>query len=243
MRDNPLLLAAGCLLVAGLLAMAFDVSIARWIADDGIPGGLRKLVHLCEPFGHGLGVLLLLALLHQLDPARRWALPRVAACAWGAGMTANVVKMLVERSRPHAAELAGTVWGTFGQWIPGVSAGSSGQSFPSAHTATAVGLAAALVWLYPRGRIAFPALAALVACQRVASASHFLSDVFCGAAVGLVAVRILLGYGVVADWFDTIESRWKTFRKQPLDAADRERLERLLAEDESDQANPPAKAA
>ena len=46
-----------------------------------------------EPFGHGIGVALVLVVLHQLDPARRWAIPRVAACALAAGGVADLLKM------------------------------------------------------------------------------------------------------------------------------------------------------
>jgi len=222
--------AAGCLLLAGLAALSIDMQLARWLAAGYLPELLYDLFHLCEPFGNGLGVLVVLALLYQLDPPRRWALPRVATCAWGAGLSADVVKLLVERARPHSAELADGVWASFGAFLPGISAGSAGQSFPSAHTATAFGLAAALAWLYPVGRRAFFTLAALVALQRMASASHFLSDVCCGAAVGLVTARAVLCPGRLLRWFERIESPWKTLRKQPLPAGELQRMRRMQAD-------------
>ena len=105
---------------------------------------------------------MLLIALHQLDPGRRWAIPRVLACALAAGGVADLLKMLILRTRPYECALDGTVWSTFGQWFPVLGIGSPGQSFPSAHTATAVGLAAALIWLYPQGRLLFTLLAVLV---------------------------------------------------------------------------------
>jgi membrane-associated phospholipid phosphatase len=231
------------LLVAAAVALSVDVRLAHWLAEGGLPGGLKTLCHLAEPFGHGMGVLVLLALLHQLDPARRWALPRVAACAWGAGMSANLIKMIVMRSRPRAADLSGDVWATFGDWLPGISAGSGGQSFPSAHTATAVGLAVALVWLYPRGRVVFPVLAALVACQRMAFSAHFLSDTLVGAALGLFVAHAMLDPGPIAAWFEQIELRWKTFGKQPLAADEEHRLTQQKQAADRDEADASREAA
>jgi membrane-associated phospholipid phosphatase len=112
-----------------------------------------------------------------LDTSRRWALPRVLACALFSGLVADVVKMLIARARPSDFDFSGGAWTTFGAWFPLASAGSAGQSFPSAHTATAVGFALGFSWLYPNGRRLFPLVAALVACQRIEASAHFLSDV------------------------------------------------------------------
>ena len=54
-----------------------------------------------EPFGHGLGMVLVLLTLHQLDPDRRWAIPRLVACALAAGGIADLLKMAVIRTRPY----------------------------------------------------------------------------------------------------------------------------------------------
>ena len=150
-----------------------------------------------ELFGHGLGVVLVVLILHQLDPGRRWAIPRVLACALAAGVAADLLKMTVMRCRPYDLPFpfAGSVWETFGQWWPLLSGGSESQSFPSAHTATAVGLAAALIWLYPQGRLLFTVLAVLVGCQRVAVGAHYPSDVLVGAAVGCLVAALLLRIG------------------------------------------------
>jgi len=180
------------LLVAAAAALVIDCPLARWCLEGNCPEFLEKLLHICEPFGHGLGVLVIVLAIHQLDPARRGALPRVLACSWGAGLAADLIKMLVVRVRPHHFSFEGGVWTTFGGWLPLTGAGSGGQSFPSAHTATAVGLAVALVWLYPAGGRLFAALAVLVACQRIAGGAHYLSDVLCGAAVGILVARVFV---------------------------------------------------
>jgi membrane-associated phospholipid phosphatase len=164
-----------------------------------------------EPFGHGRGVVLVLLILHQLDRSRRWAIPRAAACALAAGAAANLLKMMIVRNRPNDIPLDfhGSVWATFGDWLPMFSGQSGSQSFPSAHTAAAAGLAAALIWLYPQGRWLFSLLVVLVACQRIVSGAHFPSDVLFGAAAGCLATAFFLYVGRLPVWFDGWETHWR----------------------------------
>jgi membrane-associated phospholipid phosphatase len=65
------------------------------------------------------------------------------------------------------------------------------QSFPSGHTATAVGLALALSSLYPGGRRLFALLAVLAASQRVLFDAHFLSDTLVAAGIACFVAAFL----------------------------------------------------
>jgi membrane-associated phospholipid phosphatase len=212
-RNHRGLLLPAVLLLMAVAALAVDVPIAQtlrnWRHSPTIHSWLGD-THMFEIFGHGLGVAVLLVALHQLDPGRRWAIPRVLACAWAAGGMADLLKMLVLRIRPYECDLTGTVWSTFGQWFPLLGGGSPGQSFPSAHTATAAGLAVALTWLYPQGRLLFPVLAVLVACQRMVCGAHYLSDVLIGAAAGCLVAQFLVRLGPLPAWFDRWEERWRS---------------------------------
>lgn len=179
------------LLAAAAAALLVDLPLARWCVDDICLSPIRNLFHCAEPFGHAVGVLLIVVVIDQLDRPRRRVLPLLLATAWGAGLAADVLKMLVTRGRPYRLEsqgfdFQGDVWSTFGQWLPLFGGGSAGQSFPSAHVATATAFAIVLGAVYPVGQRIFLVLAVLVACQRVESGFHFLSDVLVGAAVGLV---------------------------------------------------------
>ncbi|NQU24798.1 MAG: phosphatase PAP2 family protein [Candidatus Nealsonbacteria bacterium] len=200
----------GVLLAATVAALAIDCPLARWCLE--MPAKPRKtvadLLYMFEPFGHGVGVAMIVLAIHQLDAARRWALPRVLACSFGAGLAANVVKMTVLRTRPSGFDFDGGVWATFGGWFPLASVGRAGQSFPSAHTATAVGLAVALIWLYPAGRKLFITLAVLVAAQRVQTGAHYLSDVLAASALAIGVSIGCLKAGRLADWFDRLEQRF-----------------------------------
>jgi membrane-associated phospholipid phosphatase len=186
-----LLLAAGVLLALAGAALAVDLPIARSVRAHELPGEIRHFVRLAECFGWGGTVGLIILAAAILDPRGWRVIPRLAIGAFGAGLGANAIKLLVVRSRPSVANLDGTVWETFGDWLPvfrvgvlGFAENAKQHSFPSGHTATAVGLAIALSALYPRGRWLFAALAALAALQRIEVQAHFLSDVVAGAAVG-----------------------------------------------------------
>ena len=198
---------------AAAAALAVDMPVARAFRDwdqSRTIGAYLGYFDAFELFGHGLGVLVLLFALHQLDAGRRWAIPRVLTCALAAGGLADLLKMLVLRIRPYECALGGSVWSTFGQWLPVWSAGSTGQSFPSAHTATAVGFAAALTWLYPQGRLLFLLLAVLVGCQRIVCGAHYPSDVLIGAAAGCLAAQFVLKVGRLPAWFTRWEGRWRS---------------------------------
>ncbi len=194
-----------CLMLLAAAALTIDGPLARWWAAIDLPGDLRRLLTWSEFFGHGLGAALVLVAVYVLDPGRRWRLPRVVAATAAAGLTANLVKAMIGRTRPHAYDIASSALESFQGWWTLGAGGSTQQSFPSAHTATAVGLALALAWLYPRGRWLFAALALLVACQRMQCGAHFPSDTLAGAGVGWLAAIGFLPGGLLAWTFDWLE--------------------------------------
>lgn len=206
-----------CFALAAAAALAVDVPVALRFKvwdDPNVADNIHAYLgyfDVFEPFGQGmLGLPLVLIAIHQLDPRGRWAIPRVIACTLLAGGGADLLKMLLARTRPYLVNPDSTVWSTFGAWLPSPLASSELQSFPSGHTATAAGLAAALVWLYPNGRLLFPLLAVLVGCQRIVCGAHYLSDVLTGAAVGSLVALLILRVGWLPTWFDRWESRWRT---------------------------------
>lgn len=181
------------LLLAAPCALLIDCQLAHWWTSGSCQRDIRELLRLSELFGHFWGVVGALVAIYLLDPARRRALPQVAGAAIGAGMMANVIKMCVARTRPSGFDIDAGVLASFGPWLPGIHAGGGGQSFPSAHVATAAGLAVALAWLYPAGRRLFLVMIVLAACQRMETSAHFLSDVLVGAAVGLLVGMAVVG--------------------------------------------------
>ena len=169
---------------ASIVAMSIDIPIAS-IFKNGLPRSFRSLgefLEICETFGHGYGVALILIAVVVLDPRNWKCLPWLISGSLGSGMMANLLKLAIHRFRPRDFDLTNaTVWDTFSRGIDNLK---EMQSLPSAHTATAVGLAVILSAIYPRGRWYFAVLAILVGLQRIVTSAHFLSDVCAGAAVG-----------------------------------------------------------
>ena len=192
-----------------MAALAVDYRLAQWSLAGHCPAALRKLCQLSEPFGHGIGVLAISLLVFQLDPLRRWSVPRLLVISLGAGVAADMVKLFVARVRPRHFDLSAAHGSDFSGWLPLLGAGHTTQSFPSGHTAVAVGLAFGLSWLYPRGRWIFVALAVLASCQRIDEGAHFLSDSLFGAGLGSLAATVCLYWRPVASLIDRREASWR----------------------------------
>jgi membrane-associated phospholipid phosphatase len=199
-----LFLATAVLLALAAAALLVDLPLARAIDALDIPYDFRHLVRLGEGFGWGGSVALIILAAALLD-RRGWrVIPRPAVVAFGSGLLADGIKLLIARRRPVVLDLSGNVPETFLGWRPGLSAaelariGDDGShSFPSGHAATAAGLAVALAVLYPRGRWLFAALAVLAAFQRIEVQAHFASDVLAGAALGcLIGGLCQLDFGL-----------------------------------------------
>jgi membrane-associated phospholipid phosphatase len=182
------------LALLGCVCLAIDVPVAAYFQSGAEHKLLRELFENAEPFGHGMGVALIVLAVFVLDASRRNWTGALLLGSLGSGLIANLVKLLVTRTRPRNLDLAeSTVWETFGPWFPLAGAvGGDSHSFPSAHTATATGLAVVLTAMYPQGRWLFFGLATLTGLQRIESSAHFPSDVCFGAVAGWVT-----GWGVL----------------------------------------------
>src|SRR5207253_2508454 len=110
----------------------------------------------------------------------------------------------IARQRPAEMDLAKSAIETFLTWLPAKHLHQT-QSFPSAHTATTVGLAIGLSFLYPRGKWLFVALSVLAGIQRMQSQSHYLSDVLAGAVIGSIFGLMATSRSLAGKWFDQLE--------------------------------------
>ena len=197
------IVAAVVLALASAAIMPADYSIAAYLRAHRVPGDLARFARLAEVFAWGGTVALIILTAAVLDP-RRWRLvPPLAISAFGAGLVADGLKLIIARLRPELAHSSGAS-DTFLAWLPllhrdtlGHPYGPALQSFPSGHSATAAGLAVALAALYPHGRVLFIAFAALACFQRMEAQAHFASDVLAGAAIGcLVGGACQLSHGL-----------------------------------------------
>jgi hypothetical protein len=212
-------LLGAALLVAAVGALWIDVPVSGFVrpAASGtgairVPGEVRRALDVSEGFAHGFGVAVILLSVWVLDRGGRRQVVRIAACAFGAGLLADVGKALVARLRPIAPFEVERVWNTFIGWLPVFRPEAFAdyeryhiRSFPSGHSATAVALALALAWRYPRGWWLFAILAVLSMAQRVVSGAHYPSDTLAAAAIACLFCGVLLDPRLLGRVFDLLE--------------------------------------
>ena len=208
------LLAAFAMLLLAAAVLPFDLFLSNAIRGDWIGGDLKRLILLAEVYAHGTGVAMILLTIFVLDRSARRSLLRLGLCAFGAGMLANIMKLYVARIRPHSLPEGATLSDTFVGFLPlvwGVDMpyGHALQSLPSGHTATAVGLAIGMSRIYPHGRWLFATFAGLAALQRIVVGAHYPSDVFCGAAIGIVIAGAMIDARLAGSWLARFERNHK----------------------------------
>lgn len=194
--------------VAAAAVLPVDVPIARFCKEGGVPDFFRKLPELAEVFGHGLGVACILLTAYVLDPDQRRRMVRILSSVVGAGLLANLVKLMVGRSRPRVM-MVDHVWDSFTGWFPVWTRGGTQvrvsldvQSFPSGHAIVATSLAIGLSVLYPRGRWLFACFAVLASLQRVQALAHYLSDTLASAAIACLFCGVCFDARLLGRWFD-----------------------------------------
>lgn len=106
-----------------------------------------------------------------------------------AGLAAELLKVIVRRYRPEV----GDGFYRFKPLDAGLFNGDN-LGMASSHAAVAVAAALAAGLLYPRARPWLLLLAALCVFSRVALGAHYLSDVYVGAALGLLAFRAVYAW-------------------------------------------------
>lgn len=191
-RPATLLWMAGFAVLCVPLVTLIDVPIARWFAGHPLPRELGEALDLTRVFSHGSGVFLILVGIVLLAPRRRWHVPRLAALALGGGAVATIAKMFVLRPKPNGLNLdiatyeSAWLWAFDWDLSQVASFDASTRAFPSGNMATATALMLGLWVVLPRGRMLFGAVYLGTLAERLYCGSHFLSDLFGGAALGLL---------------------------------------------------------
>lgn len=101
------------------------------------------------------------------------------------GIVINIIKVIVARYRPVKLFEDGEYGFSF------FGIGHDINSFPSGHSATSLGVAFALSYLYPKYRYIFISFGVLVAFSRVVLTQHYLSDVLVGGYIGFITSLLL----------------------------------------------------
>lgn len=201
----PLLRLPLVLLVLGFLAFAVDVPVSIWLPQRHLLNFMDDFLQVFESFGDAVGIIMFGVALFVLDVRRRFTLVRIMLAALGSGVMADIIKMLVSRSRPYDWNYQGGVFDTFQGLLPFAGAGAGGQSFPSAHVATSMGFALAIGSVYPRGRWLFFFITALVGLQRVEVGAHFVSDACFGATVACLTSLVVFRLKSLGLLFNGVE--------------------------------------
>ncbi len=173
------------MLLISALCLSIDMQVARFFRFEKTPSFVRELVQNTEPFGHGIGVVVILLVAIWLNRKQKNAYLLIGAITLGAGLCTNIAKFIIARSRPRDLDIASIdVFQSFHGWFPYLNGFEASQSFPSGHTTVAFAFAVCLSALHPQAKGIFFFLAAFVAFGRVQCGAHFPSDVFAGAAMG-----------------------------------------------------------
>lgn len=193
---------ATVLIWLGVLAFALDVPIAIWLQENDLPSELLKPIKLAEIGGHGTGAAMVLFSAIYLARKegsithRRRQLSRLIAATYLGSLVVDGLKLVIPRVRPRFADFTVglNAQETFGSQLLefGEHSKAALMSFSSGHSAVAAGLATALWWIHPPGRLVYLTLAILASLQRVINGWHYLSDVLIGAGIGLMGAWLVL---------------------------------------------------
>lgn len=174
----------GALIATAFAFFVLDRAALAWA--EGIQSdAIENVIRIVNRFGGGMNPALVVGFFLVAGIAyleRRWVSYAVAMAiaGLGAGIAAQIVKLLVGRARPE-------LWLGPAHYAPG-----SSTSFPSGHTVGAFALAGVLIFgsrSWTLRVIAF-LLACAVGLSRILAFRHWASDVVASAAIGLVAAWI-----------------------------------------------------
>jgi undecaprenyl-diphosphatase len=189
LKKNKELLVAGSLFI---LLLAFqDKAIMAWIKYlDQSRSSLYMLLRKLDPFinfiGHGTTLLvaafLLFVIGKKFSAGVCYTGKALLMSFFAAGISVQLLKHLVGRARPRITE---------GLMIIGPSLKGGYDSFPSGHSAVVFCFAFILAQQFPRYRITFYCIAAIIGLMRVVDLSHFPSDVAAGAVFGVIVGKVL----------------------------------------------------
>jgi len=111
------------------------------------------------------------------------------------GIAVQFFKQVFGRERPsHATKSGGKFNGPFSFFAKKSNDIASFDAFPSGHTATAFAWASTLAELYPDGAMPYISYgtATVIALSRITERTHWLSDCFVGAIMGIVSTKFVL---------------------------------------------------
>jgi membrane-associated phospholipid phosphatase len=170
------------LLIIGFNLHELDMPTARFVRsfDIGIINRIGDLVALGGQGGVLTGLFILIGLVGwwlKQDRLKEIGVRGVIALLW-VTLVVQLLKHLIGRPRPRFAHAD--------QFILGPSMAVGLDSFPSGHAINGFAAAAVIGWFFPRMRVPLFLLGGLIGISRVVRGSHFPTDVYTGAVLGVV---------------------------------------------------------
>ncbi len=150
-----------------------------------LKGDIKRETRFIAQYGQTTCALAAALLIWQLDRARAAWIPALLVAMFGASLLATIVKKLCGRVRP-GHEGAGEFTG------PSLKHANYRESFPSSHSAAAMGFSVVMAHLYPPAAGTFIVLALLCGFLRYVLDAHWLSDVVAGLALGYITAELVL---------------------------------------------------
>jgi membrane-associated phospholipid phosphatase len=143
-------------------------------------GDLKRESRWLAQYGQSVCTPVAALLVWQLDPMHGWQRPVTIVCAvLATSIACTLIKRSLGRVRP-GREKAGQFLG------PSFRHANFRESFPSSHSACAIALTTALVYVYPQAAATLWGLAIICALLRYLLDAHWPSDILAGAAMGYV---------------------------------------------------------
>lgn len=179
------ILAAGMVLIS-LSFLFIDQSWAQYFGSPDRVSVWLFHRHITE-IGEA-GVYLILALLALLIKKWRKYAAYFLACMLSSGLILHLIKFSVGRMRPHKTpEHDPSFFEPFNMH-------HHYQSFPSGHSQTLLTIATFIAFFFPKSTIWIFIAALYLAFTRAITLAHFVSDVWGGAFIGVLASAITLRY-------------------------------------------------
>lgn len=176
------LFALAILAAIGIKLHELDMPVARFVRSFDIDE-VNYSGDLVAILGKGIvlaGLFLLIGLLGwglKRARLRELGIRGLVAMA-GVGAVSQLLKHLIGRPRPRFAHAD--------EFFLGPSLASGMDSFPSGHAINIFGAATVVAWFVPVLRVPLFLIAGLVGLSRVVRGSHFPTDVFAGAVMGVL---------------------------------------------------------